>query len=388
MTDSDLSKSKKEEKTDEPMPEVFVNGISEDEQQVINQCVTHSFKYTNSNCESGGLRVSSERHLDTPLLCSMTVNRKHLIIADYQKNSDVTPVTRSIRDILSISTEIKEDVYDDEKDKMVTKKREVIERVPDLKAAYIEMLGTDFESEIKMIDPRLRQILLPLNYGNKDSQYNSIIPLACGGLSRLVMDEVNNHNFNFNPERDKESYFIKTSKLGFGGSNAQNSGYMLKLGGIIPQIYTESPGVGADLSELFSVYYNGIKLFVNDSDVVAIYNHLISGNKKETVDFRIKKEKLLFNLVSPVLNKAKKIYGDLQANINDLPGKGLRIFDNHLDLFQQRLITGENWDRYWKRTFCEEMSEVTEAKLKELGLPGFNGNYHDTLEHSIKKAVF
>ncbi|WP_019895602.1 type I-F CRISPR-associated protein Csy1 [Hydrogenovibrio halophilus] len=326
-----------------------MNKLSEQEQRVINEVVTHSFKYVNSNCQKGGVRVCPDQKLSGPYISSLHLIGTVQILADYQTNSGVKPITIAIKDLTGRENSTN----------------------PVYKDAYLHALSSPYESDTPSLDPRLRQLLMPVNFGHCN-EYISLTPLPCADLSRKFNQSIRNNNKNRNETSNK---YLRLSELGFGGANKQNAGYLISIGGLLNQLYTSAPKASVDKKKLYRLFYKGLEPFI-PNDAVKAFAAFREKNPGNNLALREKENRLIKNMVSPLLQEADLALSSLAEHSDSLPEPAQEpneLLHSNVDDFKRKLIVSELRDNAWKSQFASTMAKTINAKLQMVEAPSVAG---------------
>lgn len=194
--------------------------------------VHFSSKTVNSNAPPCGVRVGRDRALDLPLVGVRTLLADGVTVPlDYTRNAGKTAtVVKQIRQAAS---------------------GEPPEGVPSEHLAAIQEVTAQattsvYEEGVDQISPRLRQILLPKGQG----EYIAVTPLGSSGLSALL-----NQKLTALPESSRK---FRQALLGFGGSNPQNVGALVRE--MRNPLLFKAPAENPVVRQVLSIHFRGIKL--------------------------------------------------------------------------------------------------------------------------------
>ena len=217
---------------------------------LIKDMAHFSVKSVNSNAEAGGIRLTSTAALQRPYLAVRTLlGAGQTVELDYLKNAGTTAtLTKQLRAAMAGKAPPEEG--------------------PTLCAAYMEARDKPMQTGLDQVSPRLRQILLPRP--DAPNGYLAVTPLSAAGTASLTSQWVRDHNAARKAgTKDKATHRrIRTATLGFGGSNPQNVGSLIRdlQTLIVAEGPTESPGLRAALA----LHYKGPELRL-PLQVVAAY---------------------------------------------------------------------------------------------------------------------
>ncbi|MFM2056636.1 MAG: hypothetical protein RLY71_1021 [Pseudomonadota bacterium] len=210
-------------------------------QELTRQMAHFSMKAVNSNAEAGGIRLTAAAALHgRPYLSVRTLlGAGQPVAIDYLKNVGSTAtLTKQLRAALAGKAPPDEG--------------------PAICAAYEQALQKPLQTGTDQLSPRLRQILLPS--ANAPGGYLAVTPLSAAGTASLTSQWVREHNEAYKAGlKDKATHRrIRTATLGFGGSNPQNVGALIRdlQTLIVVEGPTESPGLRAALA----LHYQGPEL--------------------------------------------------------------------------------------------------------------------------------
>lgn len=207
---------------------------------LIKDMAHFSAKSVNSNAEAGGIRLTGTAALHRPYLSVRTLlGAGQTVELDYLKNAGTTAtLTKQLRVAMAGKAPPEEG--------------------PALCNAYRQALDKPMQTGLDQVSPRLRQILLPRP--DAPNGYLAITPLSAAGTASLTTRWVRDHNAARKAgTKDKATHRrLRTATLGFGGSNPQNVGSLIRdlQTLIVAEGPTESPGLRAALA----LHYQGPEL--------------------------------------------------------------------------------------------------------------------------------
>lgn len=339
--------------------------LNSEQKKAIHECVTHSFKYTNSNCSAGGVRVGKDSALKLPFISVRTLVDSANILADYDSNTPVRSkqITEAVKKLTDRADEATKEVVNE----------------------YRDALKTSYCSNLENIDPRLRQVLMPVSFGDK-GDYLSLTPLACADLSRKFITSLRNHNKNRSEQDsgDKDRY-LTVSELGFGGANKQNAGYLISIGGLLNQLYTKAPETDFDKSRLYQYFFKGVPVFIDKNSLEQFSKFLAEHELNENREVREKQRLILLKMLVPVFEKASEVATILYDYQDQLPvekeNEGALISHKVSDL-NAGLIFKEKRHKDWIYDFSIVIARYINQKLEDMGQPSVSN-----LSNAIEKVV-
>ncbi len=216
---------------------------------LIKDMAHFSVKSVNSNAEAGGIRLTSAAGLQRPYLSVRTlIGAGQTVSLDYLKNAGTTAtLTKQLRAA------------------MVGKAPP--EEGPALCNAYRQALDKPMQTGLDQVSPRLRQILLPRP--DAPNGYLAVTPLSAAGTASLTSRWVRDHNAARKAgTKDKATHRrIRTATLGFGGSNPQNVGSLIR--DLQTLIVAEGPTESPYLRAALALHYKGPELRMPPQAVAA-----------------------------------------------------------------------------------------------------------------------
>lgn len=218
-------------------------------QSLIKDMAHFSVKSVNSNAEAGGIRLTTAAALQRPYLSVRTlIGAGQTVALDYLKNAGTTAtLTKQLRAALAGKAPPDEG--------------------PALCAAYRQAVNQPMRTGLKQVSPRLRQILLPRP--SAPNGYLAVTPLSAAGTASLTSQWVRDHNAARKAgTKDKALYRrIRTATLGFGGSNPQNVGSLIR--DLQTLIVAEGPTESPHLRAALALHYQGPELRMPPQAVAA-----------------------------------------------------------------------------------------------------------------------
>ena len=225
------------------------------------------------------------------------------------------------------------------------------------------VLTTSAEVGTAVLNPRLRQLLVPLNLGEFD-HYVSLTPLNSAGVSRCVLEVVDAQKIA--NESVKTPFFIRFSELGFGGANPQNAGALIRS--MQKQIYTPAPQAQVDIKKLHRYYYQGVDLKVNVKSVLAWadWRDALSQNNQDSMPtqlaIREEESKKIKAICVAVLDFAAEVKEQLQENEHLLPREEgqteVFLVAPILTAFERALLDDSLRDNDWYLLFAQKMARL------------------------------
>lgn len=249
--------------------------------EAVLEMVHHSFKLTNSNIKSGGVRVPKEYGVRMPYVSVRTlIGHGHSILLDsFGKGPREFPIHNQIlavaqgKDVGAPADDI------------------------DLINSLLDQASTQGYVKCDSLSPRLRQILLPVADG-----YLAVSPIASAGLALRLSNAITAHNAAVNAARDskvepgsagesqaKSIRKLKRATLSLGGANPFNAGNLV--------YYIDSPLIGAfptsnnSLRHAKSLYHKGQQDLSFPPQLILEYTAWRNGIKGETTASPASREK-------------------------------------------------------------------------------------------------
>lgn len=245
------------------------------------EMVHHSFKLTNSNIKSGGVRVAKEYGVRMPYVSVRTlIGYGHSILLDsFGKGPREFPIHNQI---LAVAQGKDVDVPAEDRD---------------LINSLLSQAAVQGYVKCESLSPRLRQIFLPVADG-----YLAVSPIASAGLALRLSNEITAHNAAVNTARDSKAEpvnaeenqsrsvrKIKRATLSLGGANPFNAGNLV--------YYIDSPLIGAfptsnnSLRHAKSLYYKGQQDLSFPRQLILDYTSWRNGIRGETTASPANREK-------------------------------------------------------------------------------------------------
>lgn len=169
-----------------------------------------------------------------------------------------------------------------------------------------------------VVDPRLRQVLLP----RQDGSYVAVSPLHAFGLTaclRAALDKERAEEGRGAKEGEESADHPKTrptrrkiAHIPFGGKNPQN----LSLHGVQTALVFDAPKESPEMRRAYALHFNGISLKPSYKTLADFYQWQASRGDKTTMRLRIKEAKHVERMVDSVILRAKSASRLLTENFD------------------------------------------------------------------------
>lgn len=212
--------------------------------QTLAESVHFSNKTINSNIEKGGIRLAKSQALDLPYISARTLLADDITIpTDYQANAGKIPTMFKI---------IKAAMLDENLDEFEDDLKNIANI---LKQDIVTIFDNPYQSKLKHINIRMRQLLLP-----KEESYLSISPISAVGVNYWLASEI--ERIKEVRQSDDKFHNITTAVFGIGGSNIQNVGSPIFIRTLQRPIYLTAPTADDTIRQAFSLYYKGLDYYI------------------------------------------------------------------------------------------------------------------------------
>lgn len=315
--------------------------------EAIEQMVHQSFKTTNTNIDSGGVRIGMDQSASLPyvgirsLLCGQEPMRMDRIAG-----ANKAAIYGQIQKV-----ELNDIEAADPAD--VTLIKSLLEKARSTSAVFGNSLS-----------PRIRQIFLPRDNGD----YVCVTPLSAAGVSYLLKDAVRTHNDNVftllkakHPDAEKIR-LIPLANMPIGGAKPINAGDL-----IFPMrapICIDAPSSSLGLKKLLSLYYKGVERLSVPASLRLEYiqwRNGVKGNVDLGLETREKHREFITRITRHFLLLARDSKELLDSNRLRLPDS--RPYSHNLSPLQQGLLDPELRTGNWKYDFARQVSRKI-AKLE------------------------
>lgn len=330
----------KPEKVEKPEKSPWKSFTQVQYEEAIERMVHQTFKTTNTNIESGGVRVGQEQAASMPyvgirsLLCAGSTLRM-----DRTSGANEAGIYGQIQRIDQGQTEeIPED------DIQVVK-------------AALEKARASSKASYASLSPRIRQIFLPRD----DGSYLCVTPLSAAGVSISLRDEINSHNekvFDLIKAKDQSSdtyRLISVANMPLGGAKPINAGDL-----IFPMrspICVEAPSASMDLRMLLSIYHKGLRDFRVPNNLRVDYlqwRNELKGQVGKDMPTREQHKQFISRIAKHTLRLAQDAKELLDANMDRLPGS--KPYSEMLPPFQKALLDPSLRSSDWEYDFARHVS--------------------------------
>lgn len=240
------------------------------ENSVASYATEFSVKLIHSGAE--GCSIVADRYETSLTHISSRSMRKagHEVLLD-QLSNDSTGVYQRVNRVISDDPIAKESGLSDEV-------------IAAMKAGAIKGLEIANSQEIKRVDQRLRQLLVPSGDG-----YISISPVASAGLNAVIGKRVSEWELLQPPKKPKKGKKEKTEHLSridleIGGSNSQN---VTTLGSkefyFAKPLYFYAPQRSMDVQDVWSFIHRRWVPYISNNDAIAVADQLAQLQKDKRV---------------------------------------------------------------------------------------------------------
>lgn len=321
--------------------------------EAIEQMVHQSFKTTNTNIDSGGVRVGIDQAVSLPYIgIRSLLSGQAPLRMDRIAGANQAPIYGQIQKV-----DLNEiDVAD-------------LADVALIKALLDKARRTSAVFS-KSLSPRIRQIFLPKENGD----YLCITPLSAAGVSYLLKDAVTTHNDKFftllkdkDPEVEKIR-FIPIAEIPIGGAKPFNAGDVIRP--MTKPICIDAPSTSLSLKKLLALYYKGVERLNVPTALRREYiewRNGIEGHVASGVETREKHRELVARITRHFLLIAIDAKELLDANRLRLPDS--RSYSHSLSDFQKGLLNPElrtsNWEYDFARQVSRKISNLESAEHRQ-----------------------
>lgn len=307
-------------------------------QRTFARAVHFSFKTTNSNASSGGVRVDVEDALNLPYLSARTLLAEgQRLELDYTGNAAVEArhfkharqALEPLQDAETLAAQ------QHKAEKQAQKAAKTGKTLPEKKTAgptlsaeelaavaqlFQEQTAGHFELHCNaFIDPRMRQLLLPRKSKEGHTEYLSISPLTAAGLCKQTTEQVEHTNERTQQAKEKaksehkpaqkpSTRRIMQARNALVGSNPQNVGGLVR--DMQSPIYCQAPVTALDTRMALAIHHRGPRLAIpqhrlqNYADFLRRIND--EGVRITNADIRAKEIDLLTAMVDEVQAQARQ----------------------------------------------------------------------------------
>lgn len=248
----------------------------------------------------------------------------------------------------------------------------------------VERLAEGAEVGCDLVDPRLRQLLMPVD---EPGAYVALTPLHASGLSALVDKRVRAER-----EQEKESgvarrTYRRVANMPVGGSNPQNAG--LRVRGMGNPLVFAAPVESTEVRRAYAIRSRGVSLQPSTALLDKFYRwrkHVITvdeatGEEFLATDKRVRgtELKLLREMISDIARRVAAARQHLaQADIGPLaPEVGALLYG---------AFDAEKRDPGWVRDCAEHIAQAIARHKNDLGV-GLSDKAVNALRPEIEQAV-
>ncbi|MDD2222846.1 MAG: type I-F CRISPR-associated protein Csy1 [Pseudomonas sp.] len=312
----------------------------DEHQRTFARAVHFSFKTTNSNASSGGVRVDVEDALDLPYLSARTLLAEgQRLELDYTINSNGAPQhfkhMRQALEPLQDAQALAAQQHNAEKQaqkaaktgKTLPEKKTAgptlsVEELAAVAQLFQEQTAGHFELHCNaFIDPRMRQLLLPRKSKEGNTEYLSISPLTAAGLCNRTTQQVEQTNERTQqakekakektePEHKPSTRRIMQARNALVGSNPQNVGGLVWKKERQSPIYCQAPVTALDARTALAIHHRGPHLAIPQHRLQN-YAHFLrrisdEGVRVTNADLRAEEIDLLTAMMDDVQAQARQ----------------------------------------------------------------------------------
>lgn len=279
----------------------------DEHQRTFARAVHFSFKTTNSNAASGGVRVDTEDALDLPYLSARTLLAEgQRLELDYTGNAAVEARHfKHAQQVLGLLEASESDLSAQE--------------LATLAQLFREQTAGHFELHCDtFIDPRMRQLLLPCKSPTGHTEYLSISPLTAAGLCKRTTQQVEQTNERTQQAKEKAKSDKQAAKSStrrvlqarnaLVGSNPQNVGRLVRE--MQSPIYCQAPASALDTRAALAIHYQGPHLAIPEHRLLNYADFLRrvtnAGIRASNAELRAEEIELLTAMVDDLQAQAKE----------------------------------------------------------------------------------
>ncbi|BCU08480.1 hypothetical protein [Allochromatium tepidum] len=286
-----MPKTKKNDITWKPCsPDTYTRKVS--------QYVHFSFKATNSNADAGGIRLGPQQGLNMPYVSARSlIEAGYDIPLDYAEGGAADAGIAKQVAAFDAGEKQPESPFEAEAIRLVMQ----------------EARETGLELNTNAVCIRQHQLLLPC-----DGTYVSMTPLASGGLCEIIQDRFEVHS-EAAKERGELTPRLRRAFLGFGGSNSQNVGRLVRH--MQKPLVFFAPQKNCDLREVLSLYYRGVTLRPSHK-TMKDYRAWKNQSRPNNALARATEKGLIIEIVKSILRRADYARAVLAQNRSHLPNGG------------------------------------------------------------------
>lgn len=280
----------------------------DEHQRTFARAVHFSFKTTNSNAASGGVRIDTEDALDLPYLSARTLLAEgQRLELDYTGNAAVEARHfKHAQQALGLLEASESDLSAQE--------------LATLAQLFQEQTAGHFELHCdSFIDPRMRQLLLPCKSLTGHTEYLSISPLTAAGLCKCTTQQVEQTNQRTQQAKEKaksdkqaakpSTRRVLQARNALVGSNPQNVGRLVRE--MQSPIYCPAPASALDTRAALAIHHRGPHLAIPEHRLrhyADFLRHVVTdaGVRASNAKLRAEEIELLTAMVDDLQAQAKE----------------------------------------------------------------------------------
>lgn len=301
--------------------------------KVIQNFGHFTFKVTNSNAVSGGLRAEKVELDGYVCMSSLMTGSEYEILNNPAGNAKV------YKRINAVMEGREQDLFEDIN----------LNDVLYIKKKMAETLGKPQELNLDVANKRLKQIIVQENTGSQVENKELVI-LRSSGFSKILSRSLRKEREEKSEGENRLYYSRKTAQMSFGGTKPLNigvNGYLMSN-----VLYFSAPGStdkDEEFNEAYKIHHNGLKIYdlVNIEFLKTYYSYLKRYAQKEKINSYMKDEEIY--LITAMFNQIKKIvakkYQLLQKNIEHFPNG---------QLFSENLMRNQHPERLLAFTLIDK----------------------------------
>lgn len=357
----------KSSKTQKELPSF----AEEEYRSVFASAIHFSFKAVNTNAMDGGVRLSKEQSFDAPYICAQTLQYQgYKIECDYPKQ-EKSPPSATIFKHYRISRDGHE--------------KEAVNSPESILAAYEESTRGHLEINTDKISPRMRQLVLPV--GADLEEYVVTTPLPAAGLHKLVNEKVNEVN---RAAKETPARYISRGTMGFGGSNPQNAGSLIRY--MQSVLIFEAPVESTNARRALSIFYKGMDIRPKKevmieyrrwrSGVIERHDHATGDRKSKDIETGYI-EQLCNHLLSAANQRSKC----LKVSEELLPPSESLVSDD-LDHVQRGLLDAKHRNHAWARATAHRFAwAIAQYPFSDGTTLGLGGDAVDAIARKAEEFI-
>lgn len=333
-------------------------------QEVFKDMGHFSLKAANSNAGAGGIRLDSTSGIRQPYMavrCLLGSGQE--VALDYLKNAGSTAtLAKQFRQA------------------MVGKDPSRADQYAAIVRCFREATLQPVQIGTETLSPRLKQVLIPKP--GAPGRYVALTPLSSAGLADRIAAWVKTHNDSISEYRKQHRAAhptlrrLQTSQLGFGGSNPQNVGGLVRS--LQKLVVATAPRESARVKRIFALFHREPELRVSRAAMhaYAVWRREAmrenAGKMPSNLAYRQEEADIVRAMARQTVDGFRVPYEQLQDLIDRLPD--VRTPDGERSMFREdapphlKAIVEPSWRRFdWKRQVALEVARLIVAHRFENG---------------------